>query len=162
MITFVRQTKKTNSNKMMAQTFLQFFLRDLNKVKEEISLYKNESDLWILKGEVKNSSGTLILHLIGNLRHFIGALLGNTGYVRQRDIEFSDRNVRREKLLAEIDEVISIISKVLSNLRDEDLSKEYPIEYLEAKRTTGYMLLNLSLHLNYHLGQVNYHRRMTT
>ena len=145
---------------MIIENYTEFFLRDLNKVKEEISLYKNESDLWIVKGDIKNSGGTLALHLIGNLKHFIGAQLGNTGYVRQRDKEFLDRNIPREKLLSEIDEVTSITLKTLSNLKDEDLTKEYPIKFLEEKRTIGYMLLTLSTHFNYHLGQVNYHRRL--
>ncbi len=83
----------------MIQTYLQFFLRDLNKLKEEISLYKNENDLWAVKGDVKNSGGTLALHLIGNLKHFIGAQLGNTGYIRNRDKEFSDKNIPKEKIL---------------------------------------------------------------
>lgn len=145
---------------MIIQNLLDLFLHNLNKLKEEISLFKNESDLWILKGDIKNSTGTLALHLIGNLKHFIGAQLGNTGYARQRDKEFSDRNVPREKLIAEIDEVISIVKKSLSNLKDEDLGKEYSIKYLEEKRTIGYILLTLSTHLNYHLGQINYHRRL--
>ena len=116
--------------------------------------------MWAIKGDIKNSAGTLALHLIGNLKHFIGVQLGNTGYVRQRDKEFSDRNVPKEKILTEIDEVISIVKRSLSNLKEEDLSKEYPIKFLEEKRTLGYILLTLSTHLNYHLGQINYHRRL--
>ncbi|TAL61811.1 MAG: DinB family protein [Bacteroidetes bacterium] len=145
---------------MIAENYLQFFLRDLTKVKEEFSLYKNENDLWILKGDVKNSTGTLALHLIGNLKHFIGAQLGNTGYVRQRDKEFSDRNVPKGRILSEIEETISMLKKILPTIKDSDLEKEYPIKFLEEKRTIGYILLTLSTHLNYHLGQINYHRRM--
>ena len=145
---------------MMTQTLWHYFQRDLNKLKEEISLYKNESVLWVLKGDIKNSAGTLTLHLLGNLKHFIGAQLGNTGYVRQRDKEFSDRNIPRENMLKEIDEVISILNKILPTIKDSNLEKEYPIKFLEEKRTIGYMLLMLSTHLNYHLGQINYHRRI--
>ena len=144
---------------MMIQNYQESFLRDLNKLREEISLYKNEADLWAVKGEIKNSAGTLALHLTGNLKHFIGTQLGNTGYVRQRDKEFSERNVSREKLISGIDEVIDTVKKVLPTLKDEDLEKEYPIKFLEEKRTIGYMLVTLSTHFNYHLGQVNYLRR---
>ena len=144
----------------MIQPYLEFFLRDLNKIKEEISLYKNENDLWTVKGEIKNSAGTLALHLIGNLKHFIGAQLGGTGYVRNRDREFSDRNIPREKLISEVEEVISIVKKVLPTLKDEDFSKEFPVEMYGARRTTGYIMLSLSTHFNYHLGQINYHRRL--
>lgn len=147
---------------MTIQLLTDFFLRDLNKLKKEITLYKNESDLWILKGDVKNSGGTLALHLIGNLKHFIGTQLGSTGYMRQRDKEFSERNIPRETILKEIDETIAVLKKVLPTIKDSDLEKEYPIKFLEEKRTTGWILLTLSTHLSYHLGQVNYHRRMTT
>ena len=145
---------------MMIQPYLEFFLRDLNKVKEEITLYKNESDLWVLKGEIQNSAGTLALHLIGNIKHFIGAHIGHTGYVRDRDREFSDRNIPREKLISEIQEAISIVEKFLPTIKDEDFSKEFHVEMYGAKRNTGYILLSLSTHLCYHLGQINYHRRL--
>jgi hypothetical protein len=145
---------------MMIQPYLEFFLRDLNKVKEEISLYKNENDLWSVKGNIQNSAGTLTLHLIGNLKHFIGAQIGFTGYVRNRDSEFSDRNISREKLISEIEEVILIVKKVLPTIKDEDFSKEFPVEMYGAKRTTGYIMLSLSTHFCYHLGQINYHQRL--
>ena len=144
----------------MVKHFTDFCLRDANKLKEEISLYKNESDLWILKGDVKNSGGTLALHLIGNMKHFIGAQLGKTGFVRNRDKEFADRNIPRETILKEIDEVIEMLKKILPTIKDSDLEKEYPIEFLGEKRTIGYILLVIATHLNYHLGQVNYHRRL--
>jgi hypothetical protein len=145
---------------MMIQPYLEFFLRDLNKVKEEITLYKNESDMWVLKGEIQNSAGTLALHLIGNIKHFIGAHIGHTGYVRDRDREFYDRNIPREKLISELQEAISVVEKVLPTIKDEDFSKEFPVEMYGAKRNTGYIILSLSTHLCYHLGQINYHRRL--
>jgi Protein of unknown function (DUF1572) len=145
---------------MMIQPYLEFFLRDLNKVKEEISLYKNDNDLWTVNGDIQNSAGTLILHLLGNLNHFIGAQIGLTGYVRNRDKEFSDRNISREKLIVEIEEVILMVKKVLPTIKDEDFSKEFPVEMYGSVRNTGYILLSLSTHFCYHLGQINYHRRL--
>lgn len=145
---------------MMIQPYLDFFLRDLDKVKEELLLYKNENDLWTVKGDMQNAAGTLTLHLIGNLKHFIGAQIGFTGYIRNRDKEFSDRNISREKLISEVEEAISIVKKVLPTIKDEDFSKEFPVEMYGARRTTGYILLSLSTHFCYHLGQINYHRRL--
>ena len=72
----------------MLQTLSSFFRKDLSKLIGEIDLYKNETDLWKIKDGISNSGGNLTLHLIGNLNHFIGATLGNTGYVRERDKEF--------------------------------------------------------------------------
>ena len=145
---------------MISENLLGWYLRDLNKLKEEISLYENENDLWLLKGDIKNSPGNLALHLVGNLKHFIGAQLGSTGYVRNRDKEFADKNVPKEKMMKEIDEVIEIMQKVLPKITDEIFSQEYPIEFLGAKRLTGEILFILYGHLNYHLGQINYHRRL--
>ena len=77
----------------MINTLLQLFQRDLEKLKTEISSYKDEKKIWVISGEVKNSAGNLCLHLCGNLQHFIGAVLGNSGYVRNRDAEFTRKNV---------------------------------------------------------------------
>src|SRR5688572_2211312 len=120
---------------MTAPLFLEIFERDINKLKEEISLYKNENDLWKIEKQISNSAGTLTLHLIGNLNHFIGAQLGNTGYVRQREKEFSDRNVPREKMLKELDTLLPIVRNTLSKLSDADLQKDFPIEFLGKRRT---------------------------
>ena len=83
-----------------------FFERDMLKLKEEISLYKDETNLWKVENTISNSAGNLCLHLIGNLKHFIGATLGNTGYVRQRELEFSSKNIPRSELHSEIDKLI--------------------------------------------------------
>lgn len=147
---------------MQSKIFLEIFTRDLLKLKEEISFYKNESNLWKINAEIKNPPGNLALHCIGSLGHFIGAILGNTGYIRQRDKEFSDKNVPREKIIAAIDETIYMLKKILSSLQDEDLMKDYPIEFLGQKRKTFFILTQSAVHINYHLGQINYHRRLIT
>lgn len=144
----------------MKTTIISFFGRDLNKLREEISSYKDESSLWIVRGEVSNSAGNLALHIIGNLKHFIGATLGNTGYARQRDLEFSTKNVPREELLKAIEETIYIVEETLIAIPEEDYEKNFPLEKHGEVISIGHMLLHLLTHLNYHLGQVNYHRRL--
>lgn len=136
-----------------------FFERDLTALKTEINLYKDEKNLWITTEHIANSAGNLALHLIGNLNHFIGATLGNSGYVRERDKEFSEKNISREKILNEIDLVLPIVINTINNLSDEDLVKEFPLEKQNKIVLTGAMLLHLIAHLSYHLGQINYHRR---
>lgn len=145
---------------MIKDAFIKILERDLNKLKDEISLYKNESDLWIIKNEIKNSAGNLCLHLLGNLNHFIGAVLGNTGYVRNRDFEFSAKNILRKDLIKQIEETSQIVKDILSKLPDEDLKKDFPVKFNDNVLTTQQMLLNIVTHLNYHLGQINYHRRL--
>jgi uncharacterized damage-inducible protein DinB len=94
------------------------------------------------------------------LSHFIGAQFGETGYIRNRDLEFADKNVSREDVVKKIDETIAAVEKGLNNISDEQLAQDYPIMVFEEKTSTQWMLVHLATHLNYHLGQVNYHRRM--
>src|ERR1051326_3478677 len=108
---------------MTSQLLLSLFEKDIKKLTEEISLYKNESDLWIIKGDIKNSPGTLALHITGSLKHFIGAQLGRTGYMRERDKEFSDRHVSKENLLKGLNEALEIVKTTLPKLSEADLQK---------------------------------------
>ena len=137
-----------------------FFERDLDKLKEEINLFKNEEDIWKRKEGITNSAGNLTTHLLGNLNHFIGKTLGHTDYVRKRDEEFSVKNIPREKLISDINSLKETIKNTLSHLSEEDLKKEFPVKIQEQTFTTQNMLIYLLAHFNYHLGQVNYLRRM--
>ena len=145
---------------MLKEAVLAIFDRDLNKLKEEISLYSDESKLWMVEEGISNSAGNLCLHLIGNLNHFIGATLGNNGYVRNRDSEFSLKDVPVKDLLESIDKTKTVIAETLPKLTDADIAKEFPLEVMGKRFPTGFFLLHLSAHLSYHLGQINYHRRL--
>ncbi len=145
---------------MIIDSIKSLFLRDLNKLKKEIELYTSDTNLWIIDKKIANSAGNLCYHLVGNLKAFIGNELGGTGYVRQRDLEFSAKDIPRDKLLQEVDETIQITERTLNTLSDDDLNKEYPIIVFKDKMNVGYFLIHLATHLNYHLGQVNYHRRL--
>lgn len=145
---------------MFNQTLIKLFRRDLIKLKDEIQLYKNESNLWKIEGAVTNCAGNLCLHLVGNINHFIGATLGNSGYIRQRDLEFSLKNVPKSELIKQVDDTIVVVEQTLIKLTEEDLQKEYSRNPFEDYMTTEYFLTHLALHLAYHLGQINYHRRL--
>ena len=95
----------------MTDSLIQLFHRDLDRLKQEIENYSSDDLLWQIEKEISNSAGTLALHLIGNLNHFIGAVLGETGYIRNREAEFSDRNVSRSKISTDIDAVKQVINK---------------------------------------------------
>ncbi|HSQ44166.1 MAG TPA: DUF1572 family protein [Ginsengibacter sp.] len=144
----------------MTTIIASLFERDLNKLIEEINLYKNEEDVWKIKDGISNSGGNLTLHLIGNLNHFIGATLGSTGYVRERDKEFSLKNIPRMQLTEDLKKTIEVIKNTLPGLSAEDLEKDFPVPINNKTSSTSYVLLHLLAHLSYHLGQVNYHRRL--
>ena len=134
--------------------------RDLNKLIDELNLFKKEKDIWKIKGDVKNSAGNLALHLIGNLNHFIGRTLGHTDFIRKREDEFSLKDIPREKLIEQANEVKEVIKKTLPTITEEDMKKEFPLKIGDHEFTTETLLTFLLAHLNYHLGQVNYLRRM--
>jgi hypothetical protein len=145
---------------MSVQTFKELFERDLEKLKTEITLYRDENNLWITKEGISNSAGNLCLHLLGNLNHFIGATLGHTGYVRHREDEFTLKNILRQDLLLNIENCILLINQTFTGLTDTDLAADFPMEFQGKTLTTNQMLVHLFGHLGYHLGQINYHRRL--
>jgi len=145
---------------MVIETLQKIFKRDLEKLKQEIASYRNESNLWKVDKSIANSSGNLCLHLVGNLNTYIGAEIGKTGYVRNRDLEFSLKNIPQVQLMKMIEDTIVIVEDGLSKLNENDLEREYPLLVFKEKTSTGYFLIHLTVHLGYHLGQVNYHRRL--
>ena len=140
--------------------FIEFFERDLTALEKEITSYSDERNLWIISKHIKNSAGNLCLHLIGNLNHFVGAILGKTGYIRDRDKEFSTKEVSRTELISNLEKTKHLVTNTLTKLSAEQYNSLYPIEFLGKNLMTDQMLLQLSIHLNYHLGQINYHRRL--
>ena len=145
---------------MLLPTLQKLFDRDLKSLCLEVEAYTNEADLWIIKKAISNSAGNLCLHLIGNLNHFVGSQLGKNGYVRQRDVEFTRNDVPKRELLAMIDETRSMITKTLDNLTEEQLEQDYPMVVFREKMSASFFLVHLTTHLAYHLGQINYHRRL--
>ncbi len=138
----------------------QLYLDHLNHLKEEISLYKDEDKIWKVTGEIKNPPGNLCLHMCGNLNHYFGSTLGKTGYIRQRDLEFSKKNVSREELVNGIEETKKMISNLFQKLNENDLKSNYPDNSFGENATIDYVISRLVSHLAYHLGQINYHRRI--
>ncbi len=144
----------------MTESLKSLYNRDLNKLKTEIESYRNEERIWITEKGISNSAGNLCLHLIGNLNHYIGAELGRTGYIRNRDLEFSLKNIPRAELISQIESTIEVVNSSLDQLTEDQLKKDYPVIVFDSKMSTEYFLIHLISHLDYHLGQINYHRRL--
>jgi hypothetical protein len=145
---------------MIIETLKLLFNRDLKKLRTEVELYNNENNLWKVEKNIANSAGNLCLHLTGNLNTFIGKEIGKTDYVRNRDLEFSLKNIPRAELLVKIDDTIRVVESSLDKLDESMLQNEYPILVFEEKKSYEYFLIHLATHLSYHLGQINYHRRL--
>lgn len=143
--------------------YIFLYQRDLKKLKAEISAYKEEDQLWVKIPGTINSGGNLAQHLIGNLRTYIGLELGHIPYVRDRGAEFSARLFTKSELLEEIDFLIEIIPESLANLTTDQILEVYSQDVLSIheSQSVGLVLTHLAMHLAYHTGQINYHKRIT-
>lgn len=147
---------------MMTDHLRTILLRDLAALERELRAYPDEHDIWASPPGVPNSAGTLALHLAGNLHHYLGAVLGGSDYVRDREEEFGARDLPREKVLARVAAATAAVDATLGALDDARLEETFPAEFPHRRVNTGRFLLHLSTHFAYHLGQIDYHRRMVT
>lgn len=136
--------------------------RDLAAVRRSVEAYPDDASLWAARPGFPNAGGTLALHVAGNVRHYVGAVLGNSGYVRDRDAEFSRRDVPRHAVVAEIEEARSVVERALGALTDEALAGPYPLPISGRTVSMTDFLVHLATHLAFHLGQLDYHRRAVT
>jgi hypothetical protein len=147
---------------MLTTTVAGLLTRELRALEREIEAYPDEAQIWQVHPALPNTAGTLALHAAGNLLHFVGAVLGGTGYVRDRDAEFNRRGVGRDELLAGLREARVVVDAALAAVPSARLDEWYPLPVANRRVRTGEFLVHLATHLAYHVGQVDYHRRITT
>lgn len=145
---------------MLATAVRNVLIRDLEGLSCQVEAYPDDRLLWKLAPGISNSGGTLVLHVTGNLRHYVGAVLGGTGYVRDRDAEFSSRGIPRAVLLEGIEAARRSVHETLTGLEPEQLAVRYPERVGGQSLRVGDFLVHLATHSGYHLGQVDYHRRL--
>ena len=151
-----------NSAALLQAAAASILERDLNALRREVEAYPDEADLWRSIPGIANPAGTLVLHLAGNLQHFIGSQLGGTDYLRDRAAEFARRDVSRAELLREIEAARAAVRAGLSRLSEARLTEEWPGPIAGMRVATGEYLMHLTTHMAYHLGQVDFHRRTVT
>lgn len=135
-------------------------IRDLETLCGELKQLKSDELLWKTLPGITNSIGNLSLHLCGNLQHFIGAQLGNTGYKRKREEEFLKKGLTIKEISQLVEETKTVVKNTLSIISDNEMDTLYPIPFLNKEVKKGELLLILTSHLSYHLGQINYLRRI--
>lgn len=133
--------------------------RDLLRLADQIGRVPEEILFATLPG-VTNSCGNLAMHLEGNLREYIGRQLGGVAYVRERPLEFAGKDVGRDELERRVREVAELVPGVVDALTPDRLAAVYPENVLGTPMTVGQFLIHLYGHLNYHLGQIDYLRRL--
>ena len=147
---------------MTPEYVARILVRDLNAVRRELEAYPDEQSVWALPPGVTNSGGTLSLHLAGNIQHFIGAVLGGSGYKRDRAAEFTRRDVPRSALIVELEAAMVAVGLGMSQVSEARLAQDFPEPIAGHRVVTEEWLLHLVSHLAYHLGQIDYHRRLVT
>ncbi len=157
------------SDRALIQDLSTLFLRDLDGLRREIELYPDDGSLWAEIPGLPNRGGTLALHLAGNLRHYVGAVLGGSGYVRDRPLEFSARDLPRAEVLDRIAAARREVQAALDALRERDandlkdaLDADFADPLGGRAISTRLFLVHLAMHLTFHLGQIDYHRRAAT
>jgi uncharacterized damage-inducible protein DinB len=147
---------------MLVSAVAAVFDRDLRALAREIEAYPDERDLWQLPPGAANSAGTLALHLAGNVQYYLGAGLGSTGYRRDRPAEFAERDVPREELLRRIEAARAAVRAAAARESEVQLAADFPEPVGGVRISTGDYLIHLLAHFAYHLGQIDYHRRLVT
>lgn len=145
-----------------AQELAELFRRDITRLLQELTSFPDDGTLWRTLPGVSNSAGNLALHLEGNLREFVGRQLGGVDYHRQRDVEFTSTGLSIDDLVTKMTKVKELIPSVVSRLSRSELEATYPEEVLGKRLSTQEFLIHLYGHLNYHLGQIDYLRRIST
>ena len=146
----------------LAADLLVLFRRDLRCFIREVEAFPDDAALWRTLPGIANSAGNLALHVAGNLRHFVGVVLGGMGYQRQRELEFSRREGTRAEIAAELEAAAREVEAGLAALTEEALAAPYPQAVMGLQPATGRWLLHLEAHLAFHLGQAGYLRRALT
>lgn len=146
----------------MIQELDRLIQRDLAVLERELALYPDDASLWTVLPGLATPGGNLAQHLVGNLRHFIGATLGGTGYIRHREAEFSDRTATRAELVDAVRQTARDVTGALATLDPARLGDPFPLEVGGGRPVTGLFLMHLLTHLGFHLGQIDYHRRVVS
>ena len=136
--------------------------RELRALSREIQSFPDDQALWATPPGITNSAGTLALHLAGNLQHYVGTQLGGGDYKRDRPAEFSRRDVSRDELVREVEKALEAVEQTLPRMSDEMLAADFSENVGGQTLRTEEFLLHLATHLAYHLGQIDYHRRLVT
>ena len=147
---------------MLAASLAAILTRDLRALAREVEAYPDDDLPWRVPPGIANSGGNLVLHLCGNLQYLVGTQLGATGYARDRDAEFTQRGLSRQELVARIGATRAVVERALADLSEERLSEDFPVVLNGRRVRTGDLLMHLATHLAYHLGQLDYHRRLVS
>lgn len=110
-----------------------------------------------------NSVGHLVLHLTGNLSYYIGTRIAETGYIRNRDLEFTEtRKLPKDEVLKKFDDTVAMVANTIRKQRPEDWMKAYSAERESEAKERFMILLRCAGHAYHHVGQIVYLSKQLT
>lgn len=145
---------------MITTILIDLYCKELDKLKDEINAYENDELVWKLTDQVQVTGGNICLYLAGNLQHYIGNMIGDSGYIRNKEAELKAKNVSRERLMEEIENTRQIVVDTLEQVSKAELLKVFPTKDFEESVTTEFYLVHLLNNFCFHLGQINFHRKL--
>jgi uncharacterized damage-inducible protein DinB len=133
--------------------YYQDFARQVGSLAEQLS----EEQFWVKPYSYGNSFGNLVLHVTGNLSYYIGARIANTGYVRERELEFTTSHLgRKSEVLGQLNEIVDIVIETLRSQTSETWAEEYRAVGVDDVEDRFSIYLRCVVHFHHHIGQMIY------
>ena len=133
--------------------YYEYVAKQLHKWVDPLS----DEQFWHNPYAYGNSVGHLLLHLTGNLSYYIGARIADTGYVRDRNREFTEtQRPPKEQVLREFDRTIALVVATIRKLSAEDWTLEYSAELEPEAKDRFAAFLRCAGHAYHHVGQIIY------
>lgn len=139
---------------MITTVLIDLYSREIERLKTEITAFEADELLWKQPDAQIPAAGNTCLFIAGTLQHFIGNMIGDSGYIRNKEAEMKARNLSRERLIEEVDNTKRVVVDTLEQVTKADLQKVFPTKEFEEDVTTEYYLIHLLKNLSFHIGQI--------
>lgn len=147
---------------MITSVLIDLYTREIDKLKNEVLNFESDEQLWKTPEPQITPAGNTCLYLAGTLQHYIGNIMGDSGYIRNKEAEMKARNVPRERLLEEIDNTKQVVIDTLEQISKTELQKVFPTNEFEEPITTEFYLIHLLKNVGFHVGQISVLRQLAS
>jgi uncharacterized damage-inducible protein DinB len=147
---------------MITAVLIDLYSREIEKLKNEVLAFESDDLIWRTPDTQVISAGNQCLYIAGSLQHYIGNIIGDSGYIRNKEAEMKAKNISRERLLEEIENMRQVVVDTLEQVSKTELQKQFPTNEFEEPVSTEFFLIHLLRKLSYHLGQISLLRQLVS
>lgn len=144
----------------LASTISSDFLSYYQYIAEHVHKWVDpltQEQFWHNPFSYGNSVGHLVLHMTGNLNYYIGARVAETGYIRDRDREFTETEKRdKTKVMHAFDQTIAMVAATIKKQKSEDWMAAYSAEREPEAEERFMIFLRCAGHAYHHVGQLTF------